>query len=100
MALPGSALYKDAINKNYKLPNKYEDFSFHSYNTQPLPTKSLKPAEILQFRDNHYIEYHTNKNFLNKVEKKFGSKAKENILSMSKIKLKRKIIEELENNYS
>ena len=29
------------------------------------------------------------------IEKKFGSKAKENILSMSKIKLKRKIIEEL-----
>ena len=100
MALPGSALYKEAIEKNYKLPEKYEDFSFHSYNTQPLPTESLKPAEILRLRDNHYIEYHTNKNFLNKVEKKFGLKAKDNILNMSKIKLKRKIIEELEkNNY-
>ena len=93
-------MYKEAIEKNYKLPEKYEDFSFHSYNTQPLPTESLKPAEILRLRDNHYIEYHTNKNFLNKVEKKFGLKAKDNILNMSKIKLKRKIIEELEkNNY-
>ncbi|MDC0851179.1 radical SAM protein, partial [Candidatus Pelagibacter sp.] len=90
MPLPGSALYKDALNKNYKMPEKYEDFSFHSYNTQPLPTKYLKPAEILKLRDENFIKYHTNENFLKKIEKKFGSKAKNNILEMSKIKLKRK----------
>ena len=91
MALPGSALYKEALEKNYKLPEKYEDFSFHSYNTQPLPTDSLDPAEILKLRDNHYFEYHTNKKFLDKIKSKFGEKAKENILSMSKIKLKEKL---------
>ncbi len=100
MALPGSALYKEALEKNYKLPEKYEDFSFHSYNTQPLPTDSLDPAEILKLRDNHYFEYHTNKKFLDKIKSKFGEKAKENILSMSKIKLKRKIIEDFELKHS
>ena len=97
MPLPGSALYKDALSKNYKMPIKYEDFSFHSYNTQPLPTEHLKPAEILKLRDENFIKYHTNEVFLKKIEKKFGVKAKNNILEMSKIKLKRKIIEELEN---
>ena len=94
MALPGSALYKDALNKNYELPKKYEDFSFHAYNTKPLPTEKLKPWEILKLRDDNFIKYHTNKYFLEKIYKKFGQKAKENIVSMTKIKLKRKIIEE------
>ena len=98
MALPGSALYKDALIKKLKLPEKYEDFSFHAYNTTPLPTEELKPWQILKLRDENFIKYHTNDIFLNKIEKKFGKKAKENILSMTKIKLKRKIIENAENN--
>ena len=98
MALPGSALYKDALNKNYELPKKYEDFSFHAYNTKPLPTEKLKPWEILKLRDDNFIKYHSNNDFLEKIHKKFGQKAKENIVSMTKIKLKRKIIEEAEKN--
>ena len=98
MALPGSALYKEALNKNYELPKKYEDFSFHAYNTTPLPTEHLKPWEILKLRDENFIKYHSSDNFLNKIQNKFGRKAKENIIEMTKVKLKRKIIEEAENN--
>ena len=98
MALPGSQLYKDAITKNIKLPENYEGYSFHSYNTLPLPTENLTPAEILKMRDEAYVKYHTNENFLDKIEKKFGIEAKENIIAMTKIKLKRKIIEETQNS--
>ena len=35
MALPGSQLYKKALEKKYKLPDSYEGYSFHSYETQP-----------------------------------------------------------------
>ena len=98
MALPGSALYKDALNKNYKLPNKYEDFSFHAYNTIPLPTEYLKPWEILKLRDENFIKYHSSNDFLNKIQNKFGQRAKDNINDMTKIKLKRKIIEDAEKN--
>lgn len=94
MALPGSALYKDAIKNNIPLPDNYEGYSFHSYNTLPLPTKYLTPAEILKYRDECFHEYHTFPNFLNRIEKKYGVKAKNNIVEMSKIRLKRKIIEE------
>ena len=97
MALPGSKLYKDAILNNIELPKSYEGFSFHSYETLPLPTKSLSPAEILYMRDEAFNKYHNNKDFLNLIEKKFGKKAVNNIVEMTKIKLKRKIIENSKN---
>ena len=94
MALPGSQLYKNALEHKIKLPENYEGYSFHSYNTQPLPTEKLKAEEILKLRDEKFIEYHSNINFLNKIEKKFGKDARRNIEQMTTIKLKRKIIEE------
>lgn len=93
MALPGSELYKNAITQGYKLPDNYQGYSFHSYDTVPIPTEKLSSKEILSFRDSAFNKYFTNENFLTKIEKKFGNIAKENILKMTKIKLKRKILE-------
>jgi len=93
MALPGSQLYKEALEKGYDLPDDYVGFSFHSYNAKPLPTEHLSPAEILKFRDDAWSKYHTYSLFLDKVEKKYGRMARENIEEMAKIKLKRKILE-------
>ena len=91
MALPGSQLYKDSIEKNIKLPETYEGYSFHSYETLPLPTETLSPEEIVSLRDEAFIKYHTNKNFLELIKKKFGLQAANNIIEMTKTKLKRKI---------
>ena len=92
MALPGSQLYKNAVDKKIKLPTDYEGYSFHSYETQPLPTDTLKPEEILEYRDKSFKKYHTYEPFLNKIEKKFGKKAVDNIKDMTKVDLKRKIL--------
>lgn len=94
MALPGSQLYYEAKKNNAKLPEDYEGYSFHSYNTQPLSTTKLSASEILEFRDNCFTDYHQDKNFLEKIKSKFGIEAVNNINEMTKIKLKRKIIEE------
>ncbi len=94
MALPGSQLYKDAIEKKYKLPENFEGYSFHAYNTVPLPTEKLPAYKILEFRDKAFIEYHSNENFLKRIKDKFGIQAVNSIKEMLKIKLKRKIIEE------
>lgn len=91
MALPGSQLYKNAVDQKITLPENYEGYSFHSYNSQPLPTSSLSAGEILQIRDKKFIEYHTNKNFLIKIKEKFGNNAVQNIIDMTKIKIKRKL---------
>ena len=77
MALPGSRLYKEALENGNDLPDDYIGYSFHSYETLPLPTESLSPAEILKFRDEAWTKYHTHEPFLD----------------MTKIKLKRKILE-------
>ena len=92
MALPGSHLYKNAVTKGYKLPENYAGYSFHAYNTQPLPTEHLAPEEILKFRDDAFTKYHTYPPFLEKIEKKYGKIAKDNIEKMTKIRLKRKIL--------
>jgi radical SAM superfamily enzyme YgiQ (UPF0313 family) len=91
MALPGSKLYKDAVDNGIQLPDTYEGYSFLGYNTLPLPTESLSSSEILKFRDDAYYEYHTNDKFLEKIKNKFGNLAVDNINEMVKIKLKRKI---------
>ena len=91
MALPGSMLFKKALEKGIKLPENYEGYSFHSYDTQPLPTEKLTAGEILKLRDEKFIEYHSNPRFLDKIKKKYGYIAVNNILEMNKIRLKRKL---------
>ena len=60
--------------------------------TKPLPTDSLTPEEILKFRDDAYLAYHTDAKFLNKVQDAYGSVAVKNIIENTKVKLKRKIL--------
>ena len=94
MALPGSQLYKDAITNNITLPDTYSGYSFHAYDTVCLPTEKLEAWKILKLRDEAFHAYHSNPLFLNRIKKKFGKIAVENIKKILNIKLKRKIIED------
>jgi radical SAM superfamily enzyme YgiQ (UPF0313 family) len=93
MALPGSQLYKNAVLNGVLLPDTYEGYSFHGYDTLPLPTETLTGAKVLAFRDKAFDEYHSYTPFLEKVKAKFGQIAVDNINKMLKVKLRRKIIE-------
>jgi radical SAM superfamily enzyme YgiQ (UPF0313 family) len=92
-ALPGSPLYLRAIKEGWNLPKSPEGYAFLSYECEPLPTKYCTSAEVLQFRDNAWNTYFTNPPYLDLVEKKFGIEQRKNIEEMSKIKLKRKLLE-------
>ena len=92
-ALPGSPLYFEAKKNNLDMPNSFEEYAFFSYECKPLPTKHCSAKEVLKFRDSAWQTYFTNINFLNKIEKKFGRESAVNIKEMSKITLKRKILE-------
>jgi len=94
MAYPGSPLYGQAVKEGWKLPSCYEGFSQHSYYAQPLPTKYLTAEQVLAFRDNAWMTYHTNPAFLDLLKNKFGQTAVDETLKSTKIKLKRKILEE------
>jgi radical SAM superfamily enzyme YgiQ (UPF0313 family) len=94
MALPGSQLYKTALERNLQLPSNYEGFSFHSYETVPMQSSTLSGAEILTFRDNAFNFYHSHSTFLNRIESIFGQNAVRVIKEMNKHKLRRKLVDE------
>ncbi len=75
MALPGSYLYKKALEEGNQLPDTYEGFSFHSYETLPLPTEKLSAKEIITLRDEAFNQYHNHKPFLNLIEKKIWKRS-------------------------
>lgn len=93
MALPGSELYQTALESGLDLPDSYLEYSFLGYETRPLPTEHLTPAQILEFRDRAYATYHSNDKFLNKVNTTLGSNAVDNIKNMGKVKLNRRLLE-------
>lgn len=94
MAYPGSPLYGTAKKEGWKLPETYAGYSQHSYYTQPLPTKYLTAQQVLKFRDEAWLKYHTNPAFLNLLKIKFGQQAVDETIKSTKIKLKRKLLEE------
>ena len=95
-ALPGSALYFQAKAKGWYVPGpgEYEQYAFLSYEHVPLPTNTLAAKDVLRFRDEAWEKYFSHKEFHKLVLKKFGSTALNNLTSMKKIKLRRKILEQ------
>jgi anaerobic magnesium-protoporphyrin IX monomethyl ester cyclase len=93
MALPGSELYAEALREGRDLPISYAGYSFYGYDTLPLSNGVLSSAEILKFRDEAFEEYHSHPQYLDLIESSFGSQAKDNIVNMLKVKLKRKLLE-------
>ncbi len=91
-AYPGSKLHKEAIISGTQLPDRYAGYSQHSYYTQNLPTKYLSAAQVLKFRDDAWMLYHTSENYLELIKTKFGLKAYEDTVASTKIKLKRKLL--------
>jgi anaerobic magnesium-protoporphyrin IX monomethyl ester cyclase len=92
-AWPGSKLYDRVIEKGVRTPEKWGDYAQHAYGFIPLPTNHLSPSEVLEFRDKAFDMYFTNPKYLNMIKNKFGLKARQHIEDMTKIKLKRKILE-------
>jgi anaerobic magnesium-protoporphyrin IX monomethyl ester cyclase len=54
----------------------------------------LTSKDVLQFRDDAFHIYFSNKYYLDMIEQKFGEKVVTHINNMTKIKLKRKLLEE------
>ena len=94
MAYPGSPLYGVAQQKGWALPQEYAGYSQHSYQQLPLPTKHLSATEVLAFRDEAWMTYHTDPSFLELIKTKFGQAAHDETVRSTTIKLKRRLLEE------
>jgi len=95
MAYPGSPLYKQAKAEGMDLPSKYESYSQHAYETLNLRNEQLTSAQILKFRDKAWQSYHTHEPYKKLLLEKFGSHSVNQLEDTTKIKLKRKIVEEM-----
>jgi radical SAM superfamily enzyme YgiQ (UPF0313 family) len=93
MAYPGSKLYNIALNEGWELPKEWTGYSQHSYNIQPLPSKTVSAKDIVAFRDNAFHEYNENQRYLDMLEKKFSEDVKAHMQEITKSRLKRKILE-------
>jgi len=93
MAYPGSKLYGMALEKDWPLPEKWHHYSQHGYETLPLPTDHLSAAEVLRFRDEAFTRYFTGGRYLDMLRKKFGQEVVAHTQRMTKIRLKRKLLE-------
>ena len=92
-ALPGSPMYHRALAEGWRLPSSLESYGFLSYEAEPVRTKHLTAAEVLTFRDEAWQTYFTNPAYLELVERRFGSQERKNVEDMTRIKLRRKILE-------
>ncbi len=92
-ALPGSPMYRTARRNGWRLPDSYEGYAFLSYESRPLQTKTVGAAEVLRFRDAAWQRYFTNPPYLALVERRFGAEPRRNVEAMTRIRLKRKLLE-------
>ena len=93
MALPGSPLYRTAVAAGTPVPDTFSAYSFHSYDCQPLPTKTMTAAEVLAFRDKAWHTVFTDPRYLSLVHAKFGQVAVDHIEKQTQITLRRKLLE-------
>lgn len=91
-AYPGSPLYNEALEKGWELPEEWSGYGQYSYDCHPLPTKYLTSRQVLEFRDKAFVEYFSNPDYLEMVEKKFGNGVTQHIEEMLKHKLRRKLL--------
>jgi len=89
MAYPGSPLYQQALQRGWKLPEKWSGYSQHAVDTLPLPTKYLGAAEVLRFRDDAFHTYFTDVRYLEMVREKFGNDTVAHIRQMTSHRLER-----------
>ena len=88
-AQPGTKLYEKISE-----PKDWKGYALYGYDCDPMSTKYLSAARILQFRDECFVKYHSRPEYLSMIEKKFGVEAKDHILRMLQKPLKRRLIEE------
>jgi len=93
MAYPGSKLYELALKNGWQLPERWIGYSQHAYEAHPLRTDALTSAQVLRFRDEAFQRYFAAPSYLDLVKRKFGDGVLAHIRDMSKVGLKRQLLD-------
>ena len=93
-AYPGTKLYDEYVKKGrIEEPKNWEEYALYGYECKPLPTKYLTSAEVLKWRDEKFIQYHSGGAYLEMITQKFGIDTVTHVINMVRKPLKRKILE-------
>lgn len=91
-AYPGTPLYDKYIRDGkITVPNNWAEYSLYGIDCKPCPTKNMTSAEVLLWRDEHYVSYYQRPEYLDMIENKFGKETRNHIINMAKQKLQRDI---------
>jgi radical SAM superfamily enzyme YgiQ (UPF0313 family) len=91
-AYPGTELYKQYISQGRKKEvESWEEYSLYGYKCNPLNTQFLSSSEVLKWRDDKFIEYHSRPEYLDMIRIKFGQKTVDHIVKMTAKRLQREI---------
>lgn len=82
---PGSRDYNDAITAGVKLPQDWECYAQYSPKTMPAPSKNLISSQVLNFRDYAFHDYFSDPDYLERIERIFGSDAAKHIREMVEV---------------
>jgi anaerobic magnesium-protoporphyrin IX monomethyl ester cyclase len=89
MAYPGSPLYQQAVERGWRLPEKWSGYSQHAVDTLPLPTRHMSAGDVLRFRDEAFDRYFTSPRYLEMVRTTFGEPTVAQITQMTAHQLQR-----------
>ncbi|MHC4636435.1 MAG: B12-binding domain-containing radical SAM protein [Planctomycetota bacterium] len=89
-AYPGSALYKQALQQGIELPETWRGYSEYSEDCLPLSTKHLSGRDVLRFRDDAFVEFYTNPEYLEMINNKFSQETVDYIKCTLNHKIPRK----------
>ncbi|MCA8958322.1 MAG: cobalamin-dependent protein [Planctomycetes bacterium] len=89
MAYPGSALYREALQRGWPLPRTWDGYAQHSRACLPLPTKHLRAEQVLEFRDRAFHDYFDRPEFHAMAEQTFGPAVAQEIGQMTRDRLER-----------
>jgi radical SAM superfamily enzyme YgiQ (UPF0313 family) len=93
MAYPGSPLYTRAARQGVPLPQKWTGYSQHSRDCLPMPTRYIPAREVLRFRDSAFLKYYSDTQYLDMVERRFGSLTVAHLREMTAHKLERHLLD-------
>jgi anaerobic magnesium-protoporphyrin IX monomethyl ester cyclase len=93
MAYPGSALYGQALEKGWTLPDSWRGYSQHNDDCRPLDTEHVAGQGVLAFRDAAFNRFFGDARYLSHVERKFGAETRAHVEQMTTYKLRRKLTE-------
>jgi radical SAM superfamily enzyme YgiQ (UPF0313 family) len=92
MAYPGSPLYAHAVRQAAPLPERWTGYSQHSKDCTPMPTYYITAPEVLRFRDQAFVTYHTSARYLDMVRRRFGEETVAHLRAMAAHTLERDLL--------